>query len=87
VRATRIVVVVLAVDALVLGAVGLQARRPLFLVIAVLSGAAAWAVTRMERGYRARMVEIQAARRALRDEVRAMAAELRPPPGPPAGPP
>lgn len=84
VRVTRVVVVLLIVDALVLGAVGVQARRPVLVLIAAGSLGAAWVVHRMERAYRARMAEIQAARRALRDEVRAMAGDLRgqPRPGP-----
>ncbi|HEX9165116.1 MAG TPA: hypothetical protein VF862_04355 [Gemmatimonadales bacterium] len=87
-RFTRIVVVLLVVDALVLGAVGLYARRPSFVAVAALSLAAAWVAQRMVRGYYRRLAEIEATRRELRDEVRAMAGDLRQRPpggGPSAG--
>jgi hypothetical protein len=76
-RFTRVVVAVLVVDALVLGAVGLYARRPLFVGLAGLALLLAGLARRMERGYRRRLAEIAAARRELRDEVRAIAGDLR----------
>jgi len=76
-RFTRVVVVVLILDALVLGAVGLSARRPLFVGLAGLSLLVAGVVRRMEREYRQRLAEIAVTRRELRDEVRTMAGEVR----------
>lgn len=73
---TRIAVAVLVADALVLGAVGFSAGRPLFVVVAGFSLVAAWVVRRLERGYRRQLAEINAARRELGSEVRAMAGEV-----------
>lgn len=87
-RFTRIVVGLLLIDALVLGAVGLYARRPIFVVVAALSLVAAWVARRMARGYCRQLALIEAARRELGDEVRAMAGDLRqrtPGDGPAAG--
>lgn len=78
--ATWVAVVVLLLNALLLGAAGLVAGRPVLVGIAALLAAGALLVGLAWRRHRRRLQELAAGRQALRAEALAMRDLLRRPP-------